>query len=342
MESRCLKVTVDGYPFSVPNLPLLAVTVGDPAGIGPEVTLAALADRDVQKESRALVLGPVSLRPASIPLWDDSRDPRQIEHQAWLSTYAPPRFEMGRAQAECGRAALAALRRGVDLAMAHQVDALVTAPVSKEALHLAGEKVEGQTELLGRWAGVTEHQMVAIAGPLRIMLLTRHIPLRKALDAITPERVLFHLKLLHSTLVDLGFERPRLALAGINPHAGEGGILGSEELELFPEALGRAREAGIDVSGPLSPDTVFLAAFRGRYDGVLAQYHDQAFIAAKIAAPDTGLTLIAGLPFLRVSPAHGTAFDLAGKGLASAENMKIALRQTAQWALRRPAPARAG
>jgi 4-hydroxythreonine-4-phosphate dehydrogenase len=245
---------------------------------------------------------------------------------------------MGRAQAECGRAALAALRRGVELALARQVDALVTAPVSKEALHLAGEKVEGQTELLGRWAGVEHHQMIAIAGALRVMLLTRHLPLRAALDAITPERVFFHLKLLHATLIELGFERPRLALAGINPHAGEGGILGREELELFPEPIARARAEGIDVSGPLSPDTVFLSALRGRYDGVLAHYHDQAFIAAKLAAPDTGLTLIAGLPFLRVSPAHGTAFDLAGKCQASPENMKVALRQTAHWVARRPTP----
>ena len=318
--------------------PLLAVTLGDPAGIGPEVTLAALADSAVRAESRALVIGPASLRPESIPLWNESDDLRALRTQAWLSTPGPKRYDMGRAQAECGRAALAALRTGVDLALAQRVDALVTAPVSKEALHLAGEKVEGQTELLGRWSGVEDHQMVAIAGNLRVMLLSRHLPLRAALDLITPERVLRHLELLHTTLIGLGFEHPRLALAGINPHAGEGGILGREELELFPEALAKARARGIDVSGPLSPDTVFLAAFRGRYDGVLAHYHDQAFIAAKIVAPDSGLTLIAGLPFLRISPAHGTAFDLAGKGLASAENMRVALRQAAFWASRRPRP----
>ncbi|HUR28310.1 MAG TPA: 4-hydroxythreonine-4-phosphate dehydrogenase PdxA [Planctomycetota bacterium] len=320
-------------------LPLLAVTVGDPAGIGPEVTLAALAVPEVRGELRGLVLGPAALRPSWIEEFAPTRDPRTVESLAWLPTYSPRELELGRAQAEGGRAALDALKRGVDLALAQRVDALVTAPVSKEALHMAGEKVEGQTELLGRWAGVTEHQMIAIAGPLRVMLLTRHIPLRQALDAITPERVFVHLKLLHATLVELGFERPRLALAGVNPHAGEGGILGTEELELFPEPLARARALGIDVTGPLSPDTVFLAAFRGRFDGVLALYHDQAFIAAKIAAPDTGLTLIAGLPFLRVSPAHGTAFEIAGKGRASAENMKIALLQTARWAARRPTPA---
>jgi 4-hydroxythreonine-4-phosphate dehydrogenase len=318
--------------------PLLAVTVGDPAGIGPEVTLAALEDPAVRRAARALVLGPASLRPASIPAFDAREDPRALDAQAWLATSGPERFELGRAQANCGRAALAALKRGVELALANSVDALVTAPVSKEALHLAGEKVEGQTELLGRWAGVERHQMVAIAGDLRVMLLTRHLPLRRALDAITPERVLFHLELLHATLVELGFARPRLALAGINPHAGEGGILGTEELELFPEPLARARAQGIDVTGPHSPDTVFLQALRGRFDGVLAHYHDQAFIAAKLAAPDTGLTLIAGLPFLRVSPAHGTAFDRAGQGTASPENMKVALLQTARWAAARRGP----
>lgn len=329
----------------VDTLPLLAVTVGDPAGIGPEVTLAALALPAVSAAAHVLVLGPESLRPSWIPEWRGvlpSAGPLALEGRAWLATSGPELlehgpFELGRAQANCGRAALASLRRGVELALSGVVDGLVTAPVSKEALHLAGERVEGQTELIGRWAGVQNHQMVAIAGPLRIMLLSRHLPLRRALDLITPERVFFHLELLHRTLLDLGIARPRIALAGINPHAGEGGILGSEEQELLAEPLARAQGAGLDVTGPLSPDTVFLQALRGRFDGVLAHFHDQAFIAAKLAAPDTGLTLIAGLPFLRVSPAHGTAFDLAGKGLASSENMQVALLETARWARARRA-----
>jgi 4-hydroxythreonine-4-phosphate dehydrogenase len=316
----------------VQNLPLLGVTLGDPAGIGPEVSLAALADERVRARARVLVLGPACLRPSTIPRWDEREKLGDLSGSAWLETAGPQRFEMGRAQAECGRAALAALRAGVELALAKRIDALVTAPVSKEALHLAGEKVEGQTELLGRWAGVDDHQMVAIAGNLRVMLLSRHLPLRAALELITPERVLRHLELLNSTLIQLGFARPRLALAGINPHAGEGGILGTEELELLAPALETARARGLDVAGPLSPDTVFLSALRGAFDGVLALYHDQAFIATKLAAPDSGLTLIAGLPFLRISPAHGTAFDIAGKGLARSENMRAAILQAAQWA----------
>jgi 4-phospho-D-threonate 3-dehydrogenase / 4-phospho-D-erythronate 3-dehydrogenase len=299
------------------ELPRIALTLGDPAGIGPEIALAAAADARVRAAVRLVLIGPRALRGAGIE---------------WVESAAPERWEMGRVQRECGAAALAALRIGHELAASGAVDALVTAPVSKEALHLAGEKVEGQTELLGRWCGVTRFEMLAIAGPLRVMLLTRHMPLRRALESITTARVLDHLKLLDESLRRFGFERPRLALAGLNPHAGEGGVLGSEDGELLVPAVREARAAGIDVSGPHPPDTVFLQASRGVYDGVLALYHDQAFIPVKLLSGNSGLTVIAGLPYLRVSPVHGTAFDIAGQGKASAENLIAALLQAAEWA----------
>ncbi|MBI5432032.1 MAG: 4-hydroxythreonine-4-phosphate dehydrogenase PdxA [Planctomycetes bacterium] len=314
--------------------PWLGLTLGDPAGIGPEVVLAALRDPEVAREARLLCCGPARLRPAHVPeLAAPTRDALAgLDGHAWLATPAADGIEVGRVQRAAGEAALAALRAGVDLASRGVVDALVTAPVSKEALHLAGERVEGQTELLGRWAGVERYEMVAVAGPLRAMLLTRHMPLAKALAAVTRERVLEHLLLFDETLRRLGFARPKLALAGLNPHAGERGILGTEELERLEPAVADARESGLDVVGPLSPDTVFLQAFRGGFDGVLALYHDQAFIPVKLAAPETGLTLIAGLPYLRISPAHGTAFDIAGKGVASPKNLIVAVRQAAEWA----------
>ena len=310
--------------------PLIALTLGDPAGIGPEIALAALRDARVRGEMRLLVIGPGSLRPADIAAWTA---PAGVVAgaAAWLATPAPAHWELGRVQEGCGRAALAALREGARLAQLGEVDALVTGPVSKLALHMAGEQVEGQSELLGRWAGVERFQMLAIAGNLRAMLLTRHMPLRRALDCITPQRVLDHLVLLDEALRRLGFERPRLALAGLNPHAGEAGLLGSEEDELLEPALARARAAGLQVAGPVSPDSVFLQAMRGAHDGILALYHDQAFIPLKLAAPESGLTVLAGLPYLRVSPAHGTAFDLAGTGRASAANLILALRQAAAW-----------
>jgi len=298
-------------------LPRIALTLGDPAGIGPEIALRAAVDPRVRAAAQLVLIGPRALRADGLE---------------WIESAAPERWEMGRVQRECGQAALAALRIGHELALARTVDALVTAPVSKQALHLAGERVEGQTELLGRWCGVTRFEMLAIAGKLRVLLLTRHMPLRRALATITTARVLDHLQLFDESLRRFGFARPRLALAGLNPHAGEGGVLGSEDGELLEPAVAAARAAGIDASGPHPPDTVFLQASRGTYDGVLALYHDQAFIPVKLLSGDSGLTVIAGLPYLRVSPVHGTAFDIAGQGKASAENLIAALLQAAEWA----------
>ncbi|MCE9593119.1 MAG: 4-hydroxythreonine-4-phosphate dehydrogenase PdxA [Planctomycetes bacterium] len=314
--------------------PWIGLTLGDPAGIGPEICLAALADAELAGELRLVCCGPERFRPRDVPLLAaPTRETlASVERHAWLATPCADGIAVGKVERAGGEASLAALRAGVDLATRRVVDSLVTAPVSKEALHLAGERVEGQTELLARWAGVERYEMLAIAGNLRVMLLTRHMPLVEALARVTRERVLDHLVLLDETLRGLGFARPKLALAGLNPHAGEHGILGREEIERLEPAVADARERGLDVAGPLSPDTVFLQAWKGAFDGVLALYHDQAFIPVKLAAPETGLTLIAGLPYTRISPAHGTAFDIAGKGVASPRNLKVALRQAAAWA----------
>lgn len=324
---------------------LLALTLGDPAGIGPEVSLAAARDAEVRAAADLLLIGPASLRPPQIASL--GADPAELTRaelgarvtglggQAWAPSAAAETWQIGRPQASAGRAALAALRMGAELAHARRVDALVTAPVSKEALHLAGERVEGQTELLARWSGARECEMLAVADRMRVLLLTRHMPLRAALERISTELVLQRLRLLQRGLVELGWPRPHLALAGLNPHAGEAGILGSEEQELLAPAVQRARTEGIDVSDPQPPDTVFLRAARGDYDAVLALYHDQAFIPAKLHAPERGMTLLLGLPYLRVSPAHGTAFDIAGQGRARSENLRAALLQAQAWAQQR-------
>lgn len=312
--------------------PLLALTAGDPAGIGPEIVARALADEGLLARVRLLALGPEACRPAHVPSLARDADPRSIARSAWLATGEAGSWELGRPQASAGRAALRALRAGHELALAGRVDGLVCAPVSKEALHLAGEPVEGQTELLGRWSGTPEVEMLGIAGELRVLLLTRHLPLRAALELVGEERVRAHLTLLDRGLRRLGFARPRLALAGLNPHAGEHGLLGREEGALLEPAVARARAEGLDVTGPLSPDTVFLRAARGEFDGVLALYHDQAFIPLKLHAPGTGITVLLGLPYLRVSPAHGTAFDLAGSGRADPGNLVVALEAAARFA----------
>jgi 4-hydroxythreonine-4-phosphate dehydrogenase len=314
------------------SMPRVALTVGDPAGIGPEIVLAALADPVVRRRLRILVLGPGSLRPDRVPLHDRGS---AIETSAWIETFDPGRWNLGEVQASCGRAAISALRAGHDLAIAGEVDALVTGPVSKRALHLGGEEVEGQTELLGRWSNVQRLEMIGISGSLRVMLLTRHLPLARAIASITKAAVVDRLLLFEATLRSFGIESPRLAIAGLNPHAGEGGVLGDEETEILEPAVLEAREAGVDVLGPRSPDTVFLEASRGAFHGVLALYHDQAFIPLKLLSNGKGVTVLAGLPYLRVSPVHGTAFDIAGRGIASPENLIAAMLQAGEWSRHR-------
>jgi len=315
--------------------PWLALTVGDPAGIGPEIVRRALEAPEVRAAARVVVLGPGFLRPAGIPALFEAPSAADLAHREgpalWLDT-GPPRatWPPGAPHADAGAAAIAALRAGATLATARAVEALVTAPVSKEGLHLAGERVEGQTELLARWADAPDVAMLAVAHRLRVLLLTRHLPLVHALAEVTAERVLVHLELLDRGLRGLGFPRPRLALAGLNPHAGENGLLGREELDVLVPAVADARSRGLDVAGPLSPDTVFLRASRGEFDAVLALYHDQAFIPVKLHAPDTGLTVLVGLPYLRVSPAHGTAYDRVGTGTARADNLVHALVQASE------------
>ncbi len=323
--------------------PRLALTLGDPAGIGPEIARAVAGDGRVNAAARLVLLGPGALLPAHLARVD-AQDAAALAGPSDLAidTGGGDSFEVGAARAESGRAALLALRAGHEMASAGRVDALVTGPVSKRALHLAGEPVEGQTELLARWADAPRTQMLAVAGALRVLLLTRHLPLAQAIAAIRTEAVIEHLEMLHRGLVDFAVARPRLALAGLNPHAGEGGLLGDDEERLLVPAVSAARELGLDVQGPLSPDTVFAAAAAGRFDGVLALYHDQAFIPVKLLDPLGGLTVLLGLPYLRVSPAHGTAFDIAGRGMASPDSLRAALLQAATWArARRDARARA-
>lgn len=327
------------------NPPWIALTAGDPAGIGPELLVAALehARRESEGTSelayRLLALGPANLRPAWVSRLEEATSATLEGHRepVWLDTSGPDGealepWEPARVQAAAGRAALGALRCGHDLAMAGVVEALVTGPVNKEAMHLAGERVEGQTELLARWAQAPRTQMMAVAGRLRVLLLTRHLPLADALGKVTRENVVEHLLLLRDSLEELGIAQPRVALAGLNPHAGEAGLLGSEEGRVLEPAAEQARQLGVQVAGPISPDSVFQQASRGDHDGVLALYHDQAFIPVKLLDPDGGLTVLCGLPYLRVSPAHGTAFDIVGTGKARPGSLLLALDQAAQWA----------
>lgn len=297
--------------------PVIALTVGDPSGIGPEIIGPAV--RAVEGRARIIALGPGCVRPDTIPLLDAHADGSQAGEaqngggSGWVDTGGAGAFELGCVSAASGDAAVRALRHGHGLALSGAADALVTGPVNKAALHAAGTRVEGQTELLSQWCGDERTEMVGFAGPLRVMLATRHMPLREALDRITTEHVLDRLVFFDEALRGLGFESPKIALAGLNPHAGEGGLLGAEDGEILAPAVEAARSRGLDVVGPISPDSVFADGFKGAYTGVLALYHDQAFIPLKLVAEGRGVTFIAGLSYPRFSPMHGTAFDIVGK-----------------------------
>ncbi len=312
----------------------VALTVGDPSGIGPELVMDLLGDEELADRVRLVVVGPGDLRPSEVPQWEGREAPggAPLGHR-WCESEGTGQVVMGKAQRSCGLAALAALRRGVELARSGEVAALVTAPVCKEALHLAGETVEGQTEYLGRLDGAEQCEMVAMVGDLRVILLTRHMSLKDALAGVKQRAIVERLQLFDETLRREGVTNPRLVVAGLNPHAGEGGLFGSEEHEQIEPAIAEARSLGLDVSGPVSPDAVFLEAARGRWDGVLALYHDQAFIPLKLLSHGRGVTLLAGLSFRRLSPVHGTAFDIAGQGIADATNLKAAVLAAAQGAV---------
>ncbi len=290
--------------------PLLALSVGDPSGIGPEI--APLAVNAVRDEARVVVLGHGAVRPDGIPLVEATAG-MGSHSVAWIDTGGPAEWTLGEVQASCGAAALSALRKGHELALAGEVDALVTGPVNKAAMHAAGETVEGQTELLSRWSGAERYEMMGFVGQLRVMLATRHVSLREALDRITTEHVLDRLLFLDEALRSIGLADPLVGLAGLNPHAGEGGLFGREEIEVLAPAVELARAQGMRIEGPVAPDSVFVRGLRGEFDAVLALYHDQAFIPLKLAGADSGVTFIPGLPYRRFSPMHGTAFDIVGK-----------------------------
>ena len=310
----------------MPGSPRLIVSAGDPAGIGPEVTLKALARPEVRALGDIAVAG----------------DPAHLERTAReLGLPAPERVEPagdagavrpGQLSAEGGAAAVAAIRRAVELIQAGAYDGLVTAPINKEAIRLAGFPWPGHTELLAELAGAADVRMLLVTDRLRVVHVTTHRSLRGAIEAATRDRVLRTIELGAGGMRRLGVERPRVAVAGLNPHAGEGGLFGDEELREIGPAVEAARAAGFDASGPLPPDTVFWRASGGDFDLVVAMYHDQGHIPVKLSGFDEGVNVTLGLPFPRSSMDHGTAFDIAGRGVARWQSMAAAIRVGARLA----------
>lgn len=325
--------------------PLIAITLGDPAGIGPEVILKALARGEVQSLCRAVVVGDrrILTRAAARvglpePAFEVVSSPDQGRYAAGTVTLIdlhnadPAAIVPGQIAAEAGRAAVESVLCACDLALAGAVDAVVTAPLNKEAMHLAGFNYPGHTELLAERTQAQRVSMLLVGPNLRVVHVSTHVALAEAIRRVTQARVREVIGLAHHSCQALGIADPRIAVAGLNPHAGESGLFGDEEQREVMPAVEAARADGLNVSDPLPPDTVFLRAVKGEYDIVVAMYHDQGHIPMKLLAFDSGVNVSIGLPIIRTSVDHGTAFDIAGTGRASENSMVAALEVAVQMA----------
>jgi 4-hydroxythreonine-4-phosphate dehydrogenase len=305
---------------------VIAVTLGDPAGIGPEIVAKlfaagspeAVVIGDAGALRRAAQIAGVKLDVRAIAAPGDARPRPGAAEVLQVGALDPPPAP-GRVDARAGAAAYAYVKHAIELALAGDVDAIVTAPVNKESLALAGAPHHDHTTALAELAGAPDAVMMLAAGDFRVALVTVHVSLQRALRLLSEEAVARTI-----AVVDGALDHPRIAVAGLNPHAGEGGLFGDEEETMIAPAIARARAAGADASGPYPPDTIFRRAYQGEFDVVIAMYHDQGLIPLKMVGFERGVNVTLGLPFVRTSVDHGTAFDLAGTGRASAESLEAA------------------
>jgi len=278
------------------RLPRIAITVGDPSGIGPEIAVKASSDPRVREVAEIVVYGPST---------DD----------------ALKAFKTGEVTAESGRVAYETILQAVEDVQAERLDALVTGPINKAAFAAAGLPWKGHTDLLAHLTNAPRVAMMFHSQSLRVVLATVHVPLAEVPQCLTADLLETTIRLAAAELPRFGFPSPRLALAGLNPHAGEGGLLGKEEVERFLPVVAACRSDNIDIIGPLPADTVFVNAVRGQFDAVVACYHDQGLIPAKLVAFGQTVNVTLGLPIIRTSVDHGTAFDIAGQGVADSSSM---------------------
>ncbi|MFA7692454.1 MAG: 4-hydroxythreonine-4-phosphate dehydrogenase PdxA [Candidatus Hydrogenedentes bacterium] len=326
--------------------PILGLTMGDPNGIGPEILAKALSSRNWQDCCLPLVIGDkAALENAgrtirSMPPLYEITDVKEIDLSSpavpIMNAGAPaPAIQPGVLDPEASRSAAVWIEKAARLAMAGQIHGVVTCPVNKEGLLRSGSKFPGHTPMLQSIAGVEHCHMSLFHERLRIVHISAHLSMAEAVAAVKKDLVLQAIEMGYDTLCRLGFPHPRLVLAGLNPHAGEGGAFGREEIDEIRPAAMEARNRGIDCAGPLAPDTVFNRAYNGEFDLVIAMYHDQGHIPFKLVAMDDGVHVTLGLPFIRTSPDHGTAYDIAGTGRARENSLCAAMNLTAQWAATR-------
>jgi 4-hydroxythreonine-4-phosphate dehydrogenase len=328
-------------------LPVIGITMGDAAGVGPEIIVKSLTHESVYRQCRPLVIGDAARLEQANRIVGGSTKVRRIAKPADAQyeqgtidcidlALIPADLPFGALSALAGDAAYQYIARAVELAKSDEIDAICTAPLNKEALHAGGHKYPGHTEMLAHLTGIEEVSMMLVAPKLRVIHVTTHIGIIDAIRKIEPGLVQRTLERGHATLVKAGIANPRIAVCGINPHAGENGLFGyGEEEEKIVPAVRVLRERGWDIEGPLPADTLFFRAGRGDFDLVVAMYHDQGHGPVKVLGLEAGVNVTVGLDVIRTSVDHGTAFDIAGKGIADERSLLEALRQGAELATRR-------
>ncbi len=322
-------------PKTDKTAPTIAVTIGDPAGIGPEVVLKALSDPAIAALAQWVVIGDASAlervgKICGLPL----AGLRDMSIRDLKALRNASRLKFGRLNAECGAAAAAYVRHATQMCLRGEADAIVTAPLNKAAVTLTGIRFTGHTEFIAELCGVEESRMLLANDRLRVVHVFTHVSLQQSCR-LSSARIVVTIELGSQAMRLLGFERPRIAVCGLNPHAGEHGLFGQEDREFIAPAVETARNLGFHCEGPLPADTTFLRAVRGAYDLVVAMYHDQGHIPMKLLDFENTVNVTLGLPIVRTSVDHGTAFDIAGKNRADPSNMKAALKMAATMAARR-------
>ena len=332
------------------QMPIVAITMGDPCGIGPEVVAKALAQQEVRDLCIPLVVGSTAVLGQALALvWSPLRlreaiDPKDADPSPETVSILDPHnlnvedLVLGQVSPAAGKASMEWVELAAKMCLHRTVQAMATAPLNKEAASAAGYQEIGHTELLQKMTGASNVATMLISGGLRVVHLTTHRSLRRACDAVTRDNVLGKIRLTHDYFRQHGFPRPRIGVAALNPHASDGGLLGDEEATAIEPAVVEARARGVDAEGPVPADTVFYQAIHGRYDVVLCMYHDQGHIPIKVYGFERSVSVNLGLPLVRTSVDHGTAFDIAGKGVAQSVSMAEAIKLAASLASGRGLP----
>ena len=317
--------------------PIIGITMGDPAGIGPEIIVKALSERTFRDQYQPVVIGDITVLEDAIRQFKISVSCRSISDFEDLPdsndilVYDFDRldrtgYRQGIVHAGCGDIAYKTILKAVELAQNNKISAIVTAPICKESLHLAGHIFDGHTGLIAQLTHTQNYRMLFSAEKLKILHVTAHLSLLDAIHKLSTPLVLDSIELGYQHMLKLGYTAPRIAVCGLNPHAGENGIFGREDLDIILPAVQMAQKKNILVEGPLPADTTFLRAYNGRFDMVIAQYHDQGHAPGKLVAFDTAVNVTVGLPIIRTSVDHGTAFDIAGQGIAKFKNLNYAIQ----------------